>query len=224
MNLDPIDRVEWVDASTLTANHYNPNAVHVQELTLLELSILKTGWIQPILASTERIIIDGFHRWTLALKSVRLREKYQGRVPVVLLPITEPDAMMMTIRINRAKGTHVAVRMSAVVHSLVHDHGLDPQQNRDQHRREPGRGGIAASRRYLQGQEPGQVAVLPRLGAERLNQNSMGVRLASGGSSRSVESDRKKSSRGRGGPNDSGASTQPRFQMAWISPRCMSGR
>lgn len=34
----------------------------------------------------------------------------------------------MTIRINRAKGTHVAVSMSAIVRELIEVHGLDPQQ------------------------------------------------------------------------------------------------
>jgi len=31
------------------------------EMNLIEKSILKTGWIQPILVNTNRTIIDGFH-------------------------------------------------------------------------------------------------------------------------------------------------------------------
>jgi ParB-like chromosome segregation protein Spo0J len=125
---DPIDNIEWVDSQQLSGNLYNPNVVQQQELALLEFSILKTGWIQPILASRDGVIIDGFHRWMLAIKSPRIRKKYAGRVPVSYLPLTLPEAMMCTIRINRAKGTHVALKMSEIVHQLIRDHGLDPRQ------------------------------------------------------------------------------------------------
>jgi hypothetical protein len=125
---EPVDHIEWADASTLVANHYNPNVVHYQELGLLEHSILKNGWIQPILVNGDRVIIDGFHRWTLATKSPRLREKYDGKVPIATIPITLPAAMMMTIRINRAKGTHVALKLSEIVHALIAKHGIDKRQ------------------------------------------------------------------------------------------------
>jgi hypothetical protein len=125
---EPIDHIDWVDATSLVANHYNPNVVHYQELGLLEHSILKNGWIHPILVNGDRVIIDGFHRWTLATKSPRLREKYDGKVPIATIPITLPAAMMMTIRINRAKGTHVALKLSEIVHALIAEHGIDKRQ------------------------------------------------------------------------------------------------
>jgi ParB-like chromosome segregation protein Spo0J len=125
---DPIDRIQWVEASTLVANFYNPNVVHYQELALLEHSIERTGWIQPILINPDRVIIDGFHRWSLALRSERLMRLYAGQVPVAIIPVDLPGAMMMTIRINRAKGTHVALKMSEIVHTLLNEHKLDKQQ------------------------------------------------------------------------------------------------
>lgn len=125
---DPIDCIEWLPAETLKANHYNPNVVFDQELALLERSILRTGWIQPVLISRDNIIIDGFHRWKLSLDSANLRRKYGGLVPCARLDIGPDEAMVHTIRINRAKGTHVAVRMSSIVKSLIDDHGWDPQQ------------------------------------------------------------------------------------------------
>ena len=125
---DPIDQITWVDATSLRHNHYNPNVVHQQELALLEFSLLKTGWIQPILASRDNVIIDGFHRWMLSQRSARVRDRWGGKVPVAFLDVGEPDAMLMTIRINRAKGTHVALRMSEIVHTLIRDHGMEPAQ------------------------------------------------------------------------------------------------
>jgi ParB-like chromosome segregation protein Spo0J len=125
---DPIDSIRWVDASSIRANLYNPNIVQAQELALLEFSLLKTGWIQPILVSRDNLIIDGFHRWSLSLRSPKVKARYDGRVPVAVLDVDEAEAMMMTIRINRAKGTHAALKMSEIVHTLIREHGVEPAQ------------------------------------------------------------------------------------------------
>lgn len=125
---DPIERIEWRNAASLNANDYNPNVVMNQELRLLEFSILRQGWVQPVLVTEDGTIIDGFHRAMLARESAALRDRYAGRCPCVVLPLDRPQAMLLTIRINRAKGTHVAFRMSAIVRELIDQHGLDPTQ------------------------------------------------------------------------------------------------
>lgn len=122
---EPLGAVEWVEAETLTANTYNPNHVARPELKLLEHSILTTGWIQPVLASLgDRVIIDGFHRWLISRESKALQERYGGKLPVVFLDLSRVDAMLLTVRINRAKGAHAATEMSALVHALIGEHGL----------------------------------------------------------------------------------------------------
>ena len=125
---DPIDNIEWRKATELHSNNYNPNVVLTQELKLLELSILQQGWIQPVLILKDGTIIDGFHRAMLARESKQLKLKYQGKCPCVVLPLTRPEAMMLTIRINRAKGSHVAFRMSNIIRELIDEHDIDPQQ------------------------------------------------------------------------------------------------
>jgi hypothetical protein len=121
---DPIERIEWRDADGLHANDWNPNVVFDRELDLLEHSIVANGWIQPVLISKDGMVIDGFHRWQLSKTSQKLREKYDGKCPCVVLDITEADAMLLTVRINRAKGTHQATRMAALVKRLVDQHGM----------------------------------------------------------------------------------------------------
>ena len=54
---NPIDNIKWLDANELNGNDYNPNVVFTPELKLLETSILKTGWVQPILISKDKTII-----------------------------------------------------------------------------------------------------------------------------------------------------------------------
>ncbi|MFD1145956.1 ParB N-terminal domain-containing protein [Saccharothrix hoggarensis] len=125
---DPLSHIQWVATGRLDPNAWNPNRVHKAELRLLEKSLLVTGWIQPLLVNPDALIIDGFHRWRLAQDSKRVKERWGGRVPVAVLDLDRPQAMMQTIRINRAKGTHVAVSMSEIVRELIGEHGYDPQQ------------------------------------------------------------------------------------------------
>lgn len=125
--LSPIDNIQWVDAATLHSNPWNPNRVHRRELTLLEHSLLSTGWIQPVLVTSEGLVIDGFHRWRLSQDSPAVVKAFGGKVPVAVLNITRAEAMLMTIRINRAKGTHVAVDMSRIVQELIDVHKYAPK-------------------------------------------------------------------------------------------------
>jgi ParB-like chromosome segregation protein Spo0J len=124
---DPISKVEWIDVNKLNANDYNPNVVLNKELALLELSIMTNGWIQPILLNRDLTIIDGFHRSYLGKNSKALQEKYNNKVPCVIMDLTEPERMLLTIRINRAKGNHVAIKMHDIIKTLVDKHNLSKE-------------------------------------------------------------------------------------------------
>jgi ParB-like chromosome segregation protein Spo0J len=126
--MNPIERIEWVDTADLVANSYNPNVVYNKELDLLAHSIIKNGWIQPILITQDNIIIDGFHRYSLAINHKGVREYSNGKVPCVRMELTEAERMFLTIRINRAKGSHIAVKMHEIIVSLVEDHGISLKQ------------------------------------------------------------------------------------------------
>jgi len=120
---DPIVKVGWVHCDELHANHWNPNRVFKLELELLERSLLSTGWIQPLLVGATGQIIDGFHRWRLSQDSPSVEQRYKRMVPVAVIDCDEPTAMAMTVRINRAKGSHSAVSMSELAHAIVNDYG-----------------------------------------------------------------------------------------------------
>lgn len=116
--MNPIENIVWLDAGTLIANDYNPNHVLSEELELIKFSILKNGWIQPILITKENVIIDGFHRTTLAKIN-------NWKVPCCVIDVSEEERMLLTIRINRAKGTHIAYKMSDIVKKLIGKHKMD---------------------------------------------------------------------------------------------------
>lgn len=120
----PISKVTWINAQELNANDYNPNVVYNREMNLLKFSLLKQGWIQPILVTQSYEIIDGFHRATLAKQDKQVKDMTNGLVPVVIMDLTEPQRMLLTIRINRAKGSHIAVKMSDIIKTLVRDYGM----------------------------------------------------------------------------------------------------
>ncbi len=122
----PIDRVQWIDARTLNPNSYNPNVVMNKELELLRLSMLKQGWIQPIIVNGSTII-DGFHRYWLATNDKELVKAFKYQVPVCDLQLSEAEARLLTVRMNRAKGSHIAVKMHSLVTELVKDFGQDPK-------------------------------------------------------------------------------------------------
>lgn len=132
MTDDPITRIEWRDAHSLNANDYNPNHVMSPEMRLLERSILKTGWVQPILITKDGTIIDGFHRTTLSRASKALQEVYAGKVPCTVLDVDRAQAMILTVRMNRAKGSHIALRMSKMVAELVNELGVSPDALADE--------------------------------------------------------------------------------------------
>lgn len=122
----PIDQICWVDVNELSANDYNPNHVMAPEMKLLAFSILQQGWIQPILVwpdpeTGKLVIIDGFHRHMVTKTNKDVWAMTLGKVPVVKMDMTVPERMLLTIRINRAKGNHAAIRMHDIVSSLVND-------------------------------------------------------------------------------------------------------
>ena len=125
---DPINNIQWIDADSLTANDYNPNVVFSPELRSLENNIDSIGWVQPVIISKDLVIIDGFHRTMLSRESKKLRKKYEGKVPCVIFDVPRDKAMILTVRMNRAKGSHVAVRMSEMVKELIDKHKWETKE------------------------------------------------------------------------------------------------
>jgi len=115
----PLAAVHWVDPALLTANDYNPNQVFKPELDLLRLSLLEDGWTQPIVATMDNVIVDGFHRWTLASNDDEVRALGDGCVPVVFVSKDRDERIMSTVRHNRARGQHAIMRMASLVIELA---------------------------------------------------------------------------------------------------------
>jgi ParB-like chromosome segregation protein Spo0J len=122
---EPVDFVEWVPASAVHANDYNPNTVAPPEMRLLELSILADGYTQPIVTHPEEnqlTVVDGFHRNRVGKESQAVRDRVHGHLPVVRIRddrTERGDRIAATVRHNRARGKHSITGMMELVADLT---------------------------------------------------------------------------------------------------------
>lgn len=117
--LQPIKNVRIVDRDLLKPNDYNPNKVMEHDMELLQQSILTNGWTMPIVVRADMVIIDGFHRWTLAGREP-LKSMLGGKVPIVIVEhATHEEDIYGTVTHNRARGTHLLEPMKAIVKELL---------------------------------------------------------------------------------------------------------
>jgi len=90
------------------------------DLNLLSQSISEYGIISPIVVQKKNMqIIDGYHRWLVCAKDKKIQKTLGGVVPVVLFDVDNIDAMVMHIRLNRAKSQIVAKYMSSVLRDIA---------------------------------------------------------------------------------------------------------
>lgn len=106
-----------VKLTELYANEYNPNRMPDTEMGLLKESILKFGFIFPLVATWDDEkqkyrIIDGYHRYEV-LKRIGATE-----ATIVDMNIPYHDAVQLTVLMNRIKGLHQVELMSDLVLKL----------------------------------------------------------------------------------------------------------
>lgn len=124
MKAEPVDFVQWVPASSVYANDYNPNSVAPPEMELLAHSILTDGYTQPIVTlPTEkgREVVDGFHRNRVGKENKEVAARVNYYLPVVSINASQAglnDRIAATIRHNRARGKHSVDAMSDIVIEL----------------------------------------------------------------------------------------------------------
>lgn len=124
VNSQPIDRVRWVNVDDVCPNDYNPNSVAKKEMGLLYTSILHDGYTQPVVTvydpdRKKYVIVDGFHRYYTCKTRDDIRERNQGRLPIVVIEKNINDRMASTVRHNRARGKHSIAGMSSMVFEML---------------------------------------------------------------------------------------------------------
>lgn len=106
-------RVILARRAAVRANNYNPNSVPPDRLELLAQSIADNGFCFPVVVIRDEeasaaegadvyVIVDGFHRWTVAGSEWLDMEL----VPVVVLGHTMAQRLAATWQFNKARGSH----------------------------------------------------------------------------------------------------------------------
>ncbi len=119
----PVYGVIAVPIEKIEANTYNPNMVAPPEMALLYDSVKEDGYTMPIVcyydeARDRYIIVDGFHRYRIALEYPDILEREGGCLPVSVINKTLDRRMASTIRHNRARGSHSVDLMANIVREL----------------------------------------------------------------------------------------------------------
>jgi hypothetical protein len=112
-------KIEYTHCDSLKPADWRINYVLKPDMELLRLSMHEMGWVQPIIARAEdRSIIDGTHRWVIA--GEKHFQKAHGKdVPVMFFDCDEIDAMVMHVRLNRARGEIFAKPFSKLLKNIV---------------------------------------------------------------------------------------------------------
>lgn len=84
------------------------------ELKLLADSINDYGFTSPIVARIDGTIIDGFSRWLVVQTDTRLKKQFTD-LPVIWVDCDEAEAMIMHVRLNRARGQMIAKNLSRLL-------------------------------------------------------------------------------------------------------------
>lgn len=131
---EPVDLVLWVPNGRVLGNEYNPNAVAPPEMKLLERSVRKDGYTQPLVTWPESDdvdrVVDGFHRKRVGTDVSDIRARVHGHLPITRIRSTQTgidDRMAATIRHNRARGEHGVDPMQKIVIEMLQHGATDLQ-------------------------------------------------------------------------------------------------
>jgi ParB-like chromosome segregation protein Spo0J len=112
-------KIDYRPFDSLKAPQWGVNYVLKPDMNLLRLSMNEMGWVQPIIARAEdQTIIDGTHRWVIAGEK-QFQRSHGKDIPVLFFDCDLIDAMVMHIRLNRARGEIFAKPFAKLLKTIV---------------------------------------------------------------------------------------------------------
>lgn len=90
------------------------------ERMLLKTSMMEYGWLQPIIVRLiDNIIIDGYQRFLISIDEEKFSKRHSSMIPVIYQDIDEVEAIIMHIRLNRARGMVNSYALSRAIKRVV---------------------------------------------------------------------------------------------------------
>lgn len=113
-------KIEILPVTAIKPPKWRATSILRPDLLLLKTSMTESGWLQPLVVRlSDSSIIDGTERWNVVCSDERFRKKHGDKVPVVFHDVDEIDAMVLHVRMNRARGFVHPVRLSSVVNKII---------------------------------------------------------------------------------------------------------
>lgn len=112
-------KIDYTPFNSIKPAEWRTNYVLKPDMELLRLSMNESGWLQPILVrAADMSIIDGTHRWVIAGEK-HFQRRHGSEIPVMFFDVDEIDAMVMHVRMNRARGEIFAKPFSKLLKKIV---------------------------------------------------------------------------------------------------------
>ena len=108
-----------VPIDSIKPNSYNPNVIKGSVYDFLKRSIKKVGFVQPIVVTSDGVIIDGEHRWKAC------KDNGETEIEVKVLAISESEAKAATINFNMTKGVLDADKLGKMLLEMEREMGGD---------------------------------------------------------------------------------------------------
>lgn len=121
-------KIEYRPFNSMKPASWRCNYVLKPDMELLRESMIDFGWLSPIVVrAQDQTIIDGTHRWVIAGEK-DFQKKYGKEIPVLFVDCDEIDAMLMHVRMNRARGQVFAKHFSRLLKKVVLSDKYSPEE------------------------------------------------------------------------------------------------
>ena len=112
--------ISEVENKVLKIPSWGATSILRPEKMLLRMSMIEHGWLQPLVVkSSDNTIIDGYQRYLISINEEKFLKKHGSSIPVLYQDVDEIEAMVMHVRLNRAKGSVNSYALSRLVKRIV---------------------------------------------------------------------------------------------------------
>lgn len=111
----------------LNAAAYNPRLITDEEMLALKASLVKHGFVEPLVVQKKGTMLIGGHQRVAALRELAEEGKVRvpELVPAVVLDVSDAVAMQLNITLNRVGGEFDAHKLGLVLAQVVSDPTFD---------------------------------------------------------------------------------------------------
>ena len=115
-----------VSNKVLKISPWGATSILLPEKMLLRVSLLEHGWLQPLVVrSSDNTIIDGYQRYLISVDEDKFVKKHGSSIPVLYQDVDEIDAMVLHVRLNRAKGSVNSYALSRLIKRIISSNKYD---------------------------------------------------------------------------------------------------